>query len=415
MANLGTILGNLGSITQGYDQGTLNYLKVQQAMREAKARQVFGNSLMQQFAPPPAAAPVPGAQPMPQAMQNSNQAPAPGQPSMPMQRPGMPPQGGMPMPQGGGMPMQRPPMPPQGGGGMAMPQGGGMPQPGGMPTPQQPPRALTWQGIVQNIKKAAPGIDGATLAEVVNQYQPMMAAESKQEWQQVQQAIKMQDLMRKIDEGQNKNDNARDMLDIRQQLADIAGRRADTGEKTATEKERHDMASEKNTADRNSKMGSGKPLTAPQQRRLEAIENTSTAATDLLDLVKKHPNAVGLRGRGLRNLADLGGQAGREPTEDELAAIQMGELSDELEAGLPTVLRYSSYGGGKGTASKDMDIKNLFQSAAGAETRLTQLVKTLDSSKKTFLSTTGRNNPEEKSAPAKDGSGKDDFSHLWGG
>ena len=117
--------------------------------------------------------------------------PQPGQPSTPMSNPGRP---GMAMPDGGGAP-----------GGMLGGMPGGMPGGGAPPMnpalavmqgqqPQMPqpdggggaaglPR-LTWQTIMQEIKKQAPNISTQDLTATIDQFLPIMDAQSRQDWDQ---------------------------------------------------------------------------------------------------------------------------------------------------------------------------------------------------------------------------------------
>lgn len=124
--------------------------------------------------PQPGAPSVPGGAP--------GGAPNPGQPGM-----GTP--GGNPalaLLQGGGggaPPASNPalavlqgqqPQAPQGQGGPQMPQAGGV---AGMPR-------LTWQTIMQEIKKQAPNISPQQLTAVIDQFMPIMDAQSQQDWDQ---------------------------------------------------------------------------------------------------------------------------------------------------------------------------------------------------------------------------------------
>jgi hypothetical protein len=68
-----------------------------------------------------------------------------------------------------------------------------------MGQPQQPPgpgggRVLDWRQLVQAVQQANPKIEPAVLMEAVNQFLPMMSAQSQQEWRQVSLQIREQQL-----------------------------------------------------------------------------------------------------------------------------------------------------------------------------------------------------------------------------
>lgn len=257
----------VGGGSQGYQQGKLQQQQIDTGDINAQAQAAAGRAFQAMVSP------VPGAQPM-QPQQNPIQAllariqgaggqppqgqpqppqgmpqgpmqgaPSPG-PSQPMQGgmpPQGPPQGGMPpqmqqAPVPGAQPMQRPPMPgmppPQGaspmsGGQPGMPPQGGGAQPGppqGMPQQQggmggAQGGPLDWRTVVQKVVQANPGVkDPRVIAAAVNQFMPLMTAQSLMEWRQIQAQVKQE------------------MVPIAQQRADAAStqagasqQRADTG------------------------------------------------------------------------------------------------------------------------------------------------------------------------------------------
>jgi hypothetical protein len=69
----------------------------------------------------------------------------------------------------------------------------GMPQMGG-PGAGQQGRQLDWRQLVQAVQQANPNIKPDVLAEAVNQFLPMMNAQSQQEWKQVSLQIREQAL-----------------------------------------------------------------------------------------------------------------------------------------------------------------------------------------------------------------------------
>jgi hypothetical protein len=110
--------------------------------------------------------------------------------------------------------------------------GGGMPQGG----PQQPGggRQLDWRQLVQAVQQSNPNIKPDVLAEAVNQFLPMMNAQSQQEWRMVSLQIREQALQQreqqfmladktKRDEGQAnrdaKADTTADTLASRESVA----------------------------------------------------------------------------------------------------------------------------------------------------------------------------------------------------
>lgn len=191
MPGFGDILQLLGGAGQGYDAAQANQIKLQQMKDQAAARNIYGNALGDIYGGS-------GAQPIPQS-------PAPGQPSVPMARPGM----GGGAPQGGMVPT----------GGQRMP-----PVQGGQVAPQQ--QGTSWQQIVGAIKKQNPNLSGAQLASAVDQFQPMMDQQSKQQWQALQMQMKEQQLSER-----ERNDTA--MQGIRRDMADVARDRVGVSEKRA--------------------------------------------------------------------------------------------------------------------------------------------------------------------------------------
>ena len=211
MAGLGGLSGamsGLAGVYGGYKQGELDEAKIDDVQRSALAKVAMGNALQMLAGGQGAGGPPPGGMPQP---------PMPGQQSQPPQPPGggMPPQGApqgapggmppgpppMPVPGGGPPPGGMPPRPPMPGGQPGMPpQGpppGGAPQPGmGGGPPQQPMggRQLDWRQLVQAVQQSNPNIKPDVLAEAVNQFLPMMNAQSQQEWRQVSLQIREQSL-----------------------------------------------------------------------------------------------------------------------------------------------------------------------------------------------------------------------------
>lgn len=109
------------------------------------------------------------------------QAPIPGAQPMPVQAPQMGvPGGGMSPAMSGQPPMGGAPQPPMGG----APQPGGMG--GGMP-------ALTWQGVVQQVVKANPGVrDPRVITAAVDRFMPIMNQQSQMEWRAIALGIRQQ-------------------------------------------------------------------------------------------------------------------------------------------------------------------------------------------------------------------------------
>ncbi len=93
-----------------------------------------------------------------------------------------------------------PQMPPPGAGGPGGMSGGPPPGMGG-PSPQgmQQPggRQLDWRQLVQAVQQSNPNIKPDVLAEAVNQFLPMMNAQSQQEWRQVSLQIREQALQQR--------------------------------------------------------------------------------------------------------------------------------------------------------------------------------------------------------------------------
>jgi len=215
MAGLGGALAGLSAMYGGYKQGEMDEFKIDDAKRGELAKVAMGNALKMLGAGPQGQ----GGGGLPQ-MGGQPPGMPPGQPSQPMQQPspvggqgppgpgGMPPRPGMGMPPGGpsqgpgGMPqMGGPPqMPPPGAGGPGGMSGGPPPGMGG-PSPQgmQQPggRQLDWRQLVQAVQQSNPNIKPDVLAEAVNQFLPMMNAQSQQEWRQVSLQIREQALQQR--------------------------------------------------------------------------------------------------------------------------------------------------------------------------------------------------------------------------
>lgn len=174
-------------------------------------------------------APVPGAQPMQPSMQAP---PGMGQPPMPRPRPMAAGPGAPPM--GGGMPPQgQPQMQP--GGQPGMPPQGGPPQqqPGGQQPGGQQGGPLNWQTVVQKVVQANPGVnDPRVIAAAVNQFMPLMTAQSLMEWRQIQGQYKQAEIpiqQQRADAAstqagasQQRADTGAAMVPIQQEKADTA-------------------------------------------------------------------------------------------------------------------------------------------------------------------------------------------------
>jgi hypothetical protein len=194
---LSSALAGLSAVYPAYREGMSEEYKLDDQKRAALARTALGSALAQlaqsQGGPAPQAPMV--------------QPPSPGQPSQPAGGPGAAPPGGP-----GGM-LQRPPMagaPPGGMGGappgapmpiapQGMPPGGappqGMPQQGGgLPPGRQP---LDWRQIVAAMKQTNPNLPPDVMAEAVNQFLPMMNAQSQQEWRQISLQLREQSLQQR--------------------------------------------------------------------------------------------------------------------------------------------------------------------------------------------------------------------------
>lgn len=170
---------------------------------------------------------IPGATPMPPGMMAGGpqgpQAPAPGQPSMPMQHPMMAQQqgGGMPA---GPMPMQ-PGMPQQGSpgsGGMPiapMQQQGPMagPQSGGQPMGLGPGGRLDWRAIANKVTEANPGAQPQIIAAAVDRFVPLMNAQSQQEWRLLSLQLRQQSEQGRNDRFDASEDRKSTQFDAREE------------------------------------------------------------------------------------------------------------------------------------------------------------------------------------------------------
>lgn len=204
--------------------------KAEQVQRQGM--QAAGKALMSMF----------GGQPTGQEMQ----PPAPGQPSTPL--------GGQPPPPGGMQPqqtmgaMQHPDNqvlaqqmpwfgpqaqtpqggPPQG----APPQGGPPPQApqGGPPQGGQPftgVKNMSWQSIIQGVKAANPDASPEVLIAAVNQFLPIMSAQSQSEWRQAQLSL-----------GQGRLAQGQERVDQSGQRVQQGDRRLDQGDRRANRLEK---------------------------------------------------------------------------------------------------------------------------------------------------------------------------------
>jgi hypothetical protein len=229
-------------IAGSFEEGAQGEQKRQQTNVDMAGQAAFGRTLQL------LSSQVQGAQQPQGGMPQGMQPPSPGglgglqglggqqQPPMmpPQGQPGMPPGGQMP----GGVPpqMQRPPMPggqqpqpqqPMGGvpGGGGMPQGGQM-MPQGMPG--QPPGgvqrpSLNWQVVMQKVQQANPGAPPQVLAAAVDRFLPLMNAESQQQWRQVSEQLRAQQLEQgeqRVEQGQDRVEQGRQNLSEREREFD---------------------------------------------------------------------------------------------------------------------------------------------------------------------------------------------------
>ena len=158
----------------------------------------------------------------------------------------------MPRPGGGGPPAPGP-MPP---GGPAPPQmqrpgmlPGGAPAQGGPPMGQngagmRPPggQQLDWRQLVQAVQQSNPNIKPDVLAEAVNQFLPMMNAQSQQEWRMVSLQIREQALQQREQQfmlaEQGRNTRASESADTRRDVAETgAAARRDVAQTGAASRE----------------------------------------------------------------------------------------------------------------------------------------------------------------------------------
>lgn len=235
-------LAGLSAAYPGYVQGRMQENKADASdigltdlKRTQEARSAFGNALallagggQGNQVPPPPQQMMPG-QPS-QPVQQPGMGPVPPAPGAPPGGPMRPPQMGAP---GGAPPMQQPGM---------MPPGGGMP-PGGQPQmqPQQQqggmrPGAMDWRAIAQAIQQTNPGIKPDVMAEAINQFIPLMNQQSQMEWKQYMAGIAQQRQNTNQERADTSRDQGGQRLEQNQQRVDQSGERVEQG------KQRLDLA-----------------------------------------------------------------------------------------------------------------------------------------------------------------------------
>lgn len=94
------------------------------------------------------------------------------------------------------------------------------------PTAPSPQGGLSWQSIATALQQKAPGLSGLAMASAIDKFQPLMSAQSKSQWNmqkaQMQMDMREQQLNIQQQRLQDQNNYQRDMLGIRQELADKA-------------------------------------------------------------------------------------------------------------------------------------------------------------------------------------------------
>jgi hypothetical protein len=232
----------LGTAPEGYlqaegqqEDNRIKDLARQQAQFDLMGGQLAGQALQQMYGgqqlgpPPPSPPPGQSSPPVQPTMQPNIQ-----QPPMPMPRPP-----GAPQPMPGQMPAMRPPGPPgmppgAPPGGPGGPPGGGPPG-GGPPGMQQPAPgqgqqgpALSLESVMQAVVKVSPGAPPQAIMSAVNKFLPLMNTQAQMQWREISLAIREQALLQQGQNQQRMGDQRDRGLDIRQQNAGIAGKRADT-------------------------------------------------------------------------------------------------------------------------------------------------------------------------------------------
>jgi hypothetical protein len=234
---LGGALSGLSAMYGGYKQGEMDEYKLDDVKRQELAKVAMGNALkmlgggqqggmgQQGGLPPPGMPPGPPQQPMQPSPGSGPAGPGPG--GMPPRPAGGMPPGGLPPQIGGPPPQMRPQMPPPGAGGPpGMPQGGPPPvTPQGMGGQQPGGRQLDWRQLVQAVQQSNPDIKPDVLAEAVNQFLPMMNAQSQQEWRMVslqlrEDALKQREQQFELAE-RGRTDRAELGADSRKDVAEI--------------------------------------------------------------------------------------------------------------------------------------------------------------------------------------------------
>jgi hypothetical protein len=240
---LGGALSGLSAMYGGYKQGEMDEFKIDDARRGELAKVAMGNALkmlgagpqgqggggLPQGGPPPGMPPGQPSQPMMQPSPGGGPA-GPGPGGMPPRPGGGMPPGGPPQIGGAPPPQMQPQVPPPGAGGPPPGIGGpGMQQPGG--------KQLDWRQLVQAVQQANPDIKPDVLAEAVNQFLPMMNAQSQQEWRMVSLQIREQALQQREQQfmlaERGKTDRAELSADTREHVAETG---AASREKVAGEK-----------------------------------------------------------------------------------------------------------------------------------------------------------------------------------
>lgn len=128
--------------------------------------------------------------------------------------------------------------------------------------------------------------------------------------------------------------------------------------------------------------------TAADRKQIEAVDDASADLKELASLVQKYPSSVGVAGAARRTYGAVKGLTGLDNSEEEIAASRIAELSSELQSKLPTVLRYSSYGGGKGGDSY-VDVTKMLQSPQLLQANLSQLQEGLNRRKQELNTVVG--------------------------
>lgn len=195
---LGGALAGLAGVYGGYKQGEMDEYKIDDVKRAALSKVAMGNALRllggggqsnTNVMQPPGGGPG-GAPGVPPGQPSQPMMPPGGSPSQPPAGPPGAPGGMPPRPMGtgapGGLPGGMPPGPPQ----MPTPGAGGGQQPMGR-------APMDWRQIVAAVQQANPNLPPDVLAEAVNQFLPMMNANSQQEWRMISLQLREQALQQR--------------------------------------------------------------------------------------------------------------------------------------------------------------------------------------------------------------------------